>query len=60
MSLDLGLLTVRLSAGPLGSGPVAKQMRLDVLCLGCGGCLLVFHYSSFQRRMDPTIRVLDG
>jgi hypothetical protein len=48
MSLDLRLLAVRLSARPLGSGPVAKQMRLDVLCLGCGRCLLVFHYSSFQ------------
>jgi hypothetical protein len=36
-------------------------MRFDVLCLGCGRCLLVFHYSSFfRRRLDPTFRALDG
>src|SRR6187455_1805477 len=55
VSFDLWLLAGCLHVWPLLPGAVAKQMRLDVLCLGSGRCLLVCHYSSFQRRIDPTI-----
>jgi len=52
MSLDLGLFTCRLVSGLLVPRLV-KLVSLDVL--GRSLCLLVFHYSSFRRRIGSGV-----
>jgi len=56
MALDLGLVTCRLEWGLL-EGRLVGQVRVDlfVLVLGRSLCLLVFHYSSFRRRIGSGV-----
>jgi hypothetical protein len=48
MPLDLWPLASHVRAGPIRGGSVAKQMGVNILCLGSGRCLFVLHYSSFR------------
>jgi len=56
MRVDLWIFTRRLERGLL-EGRLVRQMRVDlfVLVLGRSLCLLVFHYSSFRRRIGSGV-----